>query len=290
MPAKLDGPILNPPDVMYLMNYNFNVDTCKNKHKKKTGNVNKLYDFDRSIYQPDPSHENQYNRYKREIQLAYIHIAKDWGNKTPYICLTDRIIHSHYHIMDDTDRIASYARLGDQYKDVYKIVEGIIIDIDNTPPAQAVAVSSLESIRESINRQFKFLDDGDETEMRSIAVDAFIYVSDDKYDQQIMRREKLIALYDRGLAKPDSMFSHNLIRNAVESGRIWLVKFLVDKGVSTKNLPCYGKYGHELESKQLIDIVNEKYKNYSGFGSEYVEQQQILRDSMRRYLTENNLI
>ena len=54
------------------------------------------------------------------------------------------------------------------------------------------------------------------------------------------------------------------MRNAVENGVLWITKFLIDKGCPTKNLPSYGQWKHELESRQLIEILKEKVENHSG--------------------------
>ncbi len=256
MPGKLTGPILDPPQVMYLMNYNRHVDTSKNKFRQKIGYMDKHHSFHYSIYQPDPSHESECNRYKKDLQQSYHDIASD--DACGVLCLMNSIVHSHYHVVKNLDDIKFRCRIkmSDNVSDaVYQALLNLSDVSDDellyfeTPSDQ----DKNKALQKIINDKLRFITKGDnnDTDIDDIFMDAYIYVSDDEYETEVVKRDTLIQLYERGIVEANSEFSHNLMREAADYGRLWLVKFLIEKGCPTKNLPKYGACNHLLESRQL---------------------------------------
>jgi hypothetical protein len=188
-----------------------------------------------------------------------------------YVCLANAIVKSHYHVIEDSEFIAG--RL--EYKDSYTklpgtgtsehIIREILINISNVIlplPNKRATVAELIKIyyenSEKINAKLQFIDESDYTEMETIAREAYIYVSDYNYNEprNVIKRDTLFELYARGIAKPESPFSHNLMRNAVFHARMWLVKFLISKGVQTKNSPTFRNYpGWLLGGDSLIHML-----------------------------------
>lgn len=292
LPTKLEGPILNPPAVMYLMNYNKNVDTSKNKYKQKLDRINKLHDFYYSVYRPDPSHEQEYNTYKKDIQCAYLQLAKNIGT-IGYLCLLNQLIRSHWNIIENTSQITFLSKIN--LGDSYEIIERSLIDISNqviidkTDEPKSESIQN-EKIMKKIKEQLRFIDYNDYQEISSIFSDAFIYVTDDKYNEELYKRNMLIQIYECNLVDINSSLSHNLMREAVHNGNIWIVKFLIEKGVSTQNLPKYGSHDHCLESKQLNEIVYEDIEDYHGYGETYILKKKKDREAMKYFLIKTDII
>jgi hypothetical protein len=294
LPTKLDGPIKKPSTIMYLMNYNPNKNICTNNNKFKTKpigeHIDKLYDFRNSVYSPDPSHEKQYNRYKCDLQYAFKELGST--NELAYLCLMNHMVHSHYHVIKNTESITTfYSRIKDER--VENIVKHLLIGINNIVFEKVEEKEDFETIlKNKIDAKLCFLDKTDYIEMWSIAISAFVYVSDDTYNENenILKRNMLTELYERGIAEPNSKFSHNLMREAADEGRLWLVKFLISKGVRTKDLPSYGAWPWNLESKQLTSILLELEKDYSNYGQEYINNKTKARKRVYNFLLENNYI
>jgi hypothetical protein len=107
---------------------------------------------------------------------------------------------------------------------------------------------------------------------------------------KIEERDALIALYDSKKVKPDSKLSHNLMRDAVQSGRLWIVKYLVGLGTPTRNLPCYGNYKWNFDSLQLTDILKKPHVRIDWKKSDCDEEIIAGRQNVQDYLVENDLI
>lgn len=324
MPLTLGNFIFNPPSVMYFMNYNqnANIDTSTNKIKTKPSNerINKLYDFNHTVHHHYHGDEEQYNHSKRNMQFAYnflINVLNDSNceksekseksEKIEYICLANYMVHCHYHVIEDTESISTYySEIDNQF--IEKIIEELLIDINNEIICE-IETEEDKSIKESIenNRiidsELKLIDKVDYDEMIDIGIKAYIYVSDDKYHKETLKRDKLLAIYERGIAEPNSKFSHNLMREAVKCGILWLVKFLISKGVPTKNIPPYGSpirnilgddpYESSIRHKdslQLNEILNQEIHDYDRIGEEWLNKKIAERNAVRSYLVENDLI
>lgn len=100
----------------------------------------------------------------------------------------------------------------------------------------------------------------------------------------------MIELYERGIVEPDSRLSHNLMRKSAENGILWIIKFLVEKGCPVQNLPIYGTYKWNLESKQLKDILSEPVNNSCGFPDDWVRERTAAKLDVMIYLEKNNFI
>jgi len=112
----------------------------------------------------------------------------------------------------------------------------------------------------------------------------------EKYEEESLNRDTLIALYDTKIAKPNSKFSHNLMRHAVDNGVLWLVKFLIKHGVPTRNLPSYGIFKHELESKQLRAILKATTTKNSDSGKKWHNEKEARCKIVQKYLIKNRYI
>jgi hypothetical protein len=295
LPIKLEGLLMDPPDIMYLMTYNSNetINTSKNRYKVKPNqNINKRQSLKHSAWRIDPSHEHQFNRYLmdfHEVCYAMTQSAST-NNDIKYICLINHMIKSHYSIINDTDLIKNfYANLSDLPFDK---LENIIIQIDQTILESEQKLNS-EAILESeqklnseaiINSTMKILDKTDETEMISIGIDACVYQDEE------LKRDLLIALYERKLADPNSRFSHNLLRNAVKSGCLWLTKFLIEQGVPTRKIPTYNTSPWNIQSQQLYEILNDGLKECHKkneawiYGPEWAREKTKKREAVKKYL------
>ncbi|AKI79778.1 hypothetical protein QJ850_gp921 [Acanthamoeba polyphaga mimivirus] len=267
LPSKLKGPIKNPQILMNLMNYNNYVDTSNNKYKKmiEKKRFDKYYDFYHSIYCPDPCHNSNYDRYNKDIIRTAHNIAIQTNNTIDYVFLLTLVIKTYYYMIKNTNDLHFVKKFIPESSII--IISDIICDIDKQVYCennQEITQKIQSRINKKINERLRFISKNDD-EIWNIFINAFVYVSDEKYDIEIMRRDLLLEVYKRQLVDIDSKLSHNLMRNAVNSGRLWIVKFLIASGCSTKNLPEYGQWDWDLESLQLKDILERKLTNRSGF-------------------------
>ncbi|XWV25373.1 hypothetical protein QJ856_gp0391 [Tupanvirus deep ocean] len=291
LPIKLKGPILDPPEVLYLMQYNKHVDTSKNKHKQKVRPMNKIHSFKYSIYQPNPSHQRQYDRYKKDIQQAYYDVALN-VDPVGMVCLTNQLVHTHYHVIKDTNNIRFLSKININ-NTAYQSIAQILREINE----QTVIINENQNsqkkfnrIKKIINKTLRFISKDDESEIWDIFINAFIYVSDKDYDKEILKRDMMIELYERGLVDPNSKLSHNLMRNAADNGILWIIKYLISKGCITKNLPEYGSWKWDLESRQLKDILEKEVKDYHNYGKKWVQEKTKAKLNVYNYLVQNNYI
>lgn len=301
MPLKLDGPIMDPPNIIYLMKYNKYVNIDNVRDISKSSHLNNHYDFYHSIYKPNPSQEYEYNRYKVDIQQSYYNMAQSGdfvNNKSSsvsYICFLDKIINSHWNIIEDMDDFKHQSRLKINIShESRNIIKKILMDIseqnlqNNLVPIQP----NEDSINKIINNKLRFITSEEDGigDIQSIFIDAYCYVSDEKYETEILKRKILIELFERKIVDPDSKLAHNLMRNAADNGILWIVKFLVGKGCRTKDLPPYGAWPWVLESQQLVDILAKDLKIYDSYRKEYIEKKNAARKIVHEYLLNNNLI
>lgn len=295
MPKKLIGPILDPPQIMHLMNYNENSNINHHHNKCKSGdyNLNKLYDFHYSIYKPNPSQEREYNRYKKDMQQAFYDIAStNSTNSIGHICLIDTIVHSHYHIIKSMDQFMFRKEIEISNESAL-IIKQILFDISNEKviiDEEEIKIQTQIKMREKINNKLRFISGSDEREIENIFSDAYIYVSDENINEEKLKKKLLIELYERKIVDSDSKLSHNLARNAAEFGRLWIIKFLIERGCQVKNLPVYSNDHWKLESKQLIDILKEDVKDHNGFGTDWVLKRKNDKFKVLEYLLRNNFI
>jgi len=296
------GRIMEPHIIMYLMNYNpnQNIDKSKNKFKVKPINqhVDKFNDFNHSVWDITFNDNHHNSKYKRDIQKAYLLLMATTTNANEYeiMCtaLVNEMINSHFCVISNTDIIETFHSKVQNIP--FKNIEKILIDIDNIV-IEEIEVSIEEKNKQDlaqrkaiIESKLKILDEYDYEEITSIGLQAFIYVADELYEKEALKRDMLIELYYKKLAMPNSKFSHNLIRCAVGNGRLWLVKFLIEQGVPTKNLPTYGSYKWDLESKQLDVILNEKITECSNSRENWLLTKAANYKIVQSYMIENGYI
>lgn len=280
--------IHTPCEIMYLMNYNFSsqIDTSRNKYKirNKHSSIDKLHDFYKSTWSPNPGDEKQNERYKVDMQRAYLSILSSKTNNQMInvLGLVDQMIHSHYHVINNTKQL--------NHKLCSKInglpiqqIEQVLLAINEVVlEKQDLEFNKIDN-EKIIEKKMRFLSETDHQEMTNIGIEASIYVTDENYEKESLRRDTLIELYKRKLAHPDSQFSHNLIRDAVKNGKLWLVKFLIQQGVQTRNIPRYDCYNRSKTYLQQLDqILKEDYMMNDSLRS----SRKVVRD----YLIENNYI
>lgn len=269
MPRKLPGPILDPPEVLYLMRYNNNTDTSRNTWPKPQGYFNKISNFYYSIYKPDPSFESEYNRYKNQSRPIFLRSKDIFA--VGYLIRYKYLNGFFQDCLSDPDVIS------------------LLTEIKNET---AILNSNPENIRRKINKKLRFLNPDDTQEIGNIFSDAYIYVSDSKYVTEVIRRQSLIEVYNRKLTTPDSKLSHELIREAADAGCLWIVKFLIDQGASVKDLPNYSRdqWDDSIHTKQLREILTDTVKNPCGFDREYINKKNLARAIVFKYLVDGNYI
>lgn len=293
MPLKLKGPIKDPDTCMYLMNYNPNVNTDMNKWKTKPigKSINKLNDFYDSIYSPSPSYNLEYTRYHHDIASAY----ESLGSDIAITCLVDKFSRDWRGVMTHTSQLRDRVKGYNLRTETVARMETILSEIDKQKYVTEVEETDdmkRARITKEVHDELKILDSRDYEEMMSIGITADVYVNEENFESLEIwgKRCQLTTLYETGVADPNAQFSHNLIRNATESGNLWLVKTLVGYGVPTKNLPKYGAWDHVRESQQLCDILKEQVRDSGGFGLSHVLNKIKLRKKVTQYLTENQLM
>ena len=301
MPEKVDGPILNPPDIVYLMKFNKNISVSSNNkiYPKILYHLDNHYDFYHSIYQPDPSHEHEYNRYKIDIQKAYYDISQN-GDYLGYLCLIDRIINSHWNVAQSMDSFTHPYRMKVKLSDgAYEIIEKLLVKISEQvlPDIELESKLLVDKVNDIVNEHLRFIISEEEGkgDIRSIFIEAFVYITDNEYDKcekkdTLLKKRLLIELYERKIVDPDGKLSHNLMRDAVENGVLWIVKLLVEKGCRTRDLPAYGSWPWSQESLQLTDILKDDMKNYCSYPQEYMDKKNSARNKVCEYLLNNYLI
>lgn len=271
MPVKLDGPILNPPDVMYLMNFNKHVQV---QHCPKIKMMDNQYDFNHSIYQPSPMNDDLYERYKKQMQLAYYKIAQN--DSVGYICLALFLMKTCYYNVSSANY--THRLIVTLNNKEAQIMNDIFDDVNQCD--ECVVPNKME---EEINEKLYFITPDAERDINHMFIDAYIYVTDDciDFEQYQMKKQLFYALYEKGIVPMDSKLTHNLLRNAVDLGVLWIVKFLIDRGCKVKDLPCYAAYEWQLESMQLIDILHKKATDNT---------KTMAKKNVHDYLVRNNLI
>jgi hypothetical protein len=192
------------------------------------------------------------------------------------------MVHSHYHVITNTELIDGfYSKIPGLPINVIKqalmtINEVVITDGKEFDDGKA-------KNEQKIDQVMRLLNPDDYQEMVSIGIDAHIYVTDANHEKESLKRDTLIELYMRKIALPDSEFSHCLIRDAANNGVMWLVKFLVEQGVVTKDIPCYDN-GNRKSLEQLYQILGLDHDQW--FGPGIKENRKNVRD----YLVQHNLM
>lgn len=249
---KLRGLLMQPVDVLVMYQFNGNVDTSRNVGNIPTPHMDKLHDYWNSTYSPPPSTEKQYNRYKREINTACYTNALT-GGLIELIVLLNQMFGQHWRMCRNSKELKLLAN-SNMSDEMFNELEKLLIEISTMELHEK---DPMVSAQKKITRNLRLLTKDDEQAINDIFIDAFVYVKDNKYENEIYKRDMLIAVYQQKLVDPNSKLSHNLMRNACASGVLWIVKFLISQGCPTKNLPAYGAWKWSSDSLQLSDILKE---------------------------------
>lgn len=168
LPKELNGPIIKPFDVLYLMSFNkwVKVETLTDeilKNKDKMIDVIGIKEFFfYSIYCPNPSQEEYYYRYLEDIEASHIElynlrnacsvlIAEKTQDLISTICLADIIIHSHYSTIQNTKNLAFYCQSIMKSNCILEISQ-ILVDINREEIVPNITQPS------DFNRSKKFKD------------------------------------------------------------------------------------------------------------------------------------
>jgi hypothetical protein len=261
--------VINPFDMLYLLSFNQNVDTKKNRMTNLYIPGNKEYIFTKSAYHQELSDMDIiYDKYVVSIQYELYRMAKlhNYSSLT-MIGFVRNVVQQHYPIIDIDTMKRSIRVCIDNIPFTNKVIR-TLIDMSNTP------------LIPKLNKQSpaRSIDDD--------IVDTLVCVMDDYYN----KRKMLITMYNTKFITPNSSYSHDLLRYAVDQGMLWLVKFLISQGVPTQNLPIYSNYPRALESLQLFDILNSNPKDRFGYGPHYMNSLKQERNKVASYLIKYNLI
>lgn len=283
-----------PSRIMYLMRYNEYVNVDNNKVTENIFHMDKLSNFYHNVFTIAPSQEEQYERYKFEIMEVYHDIAKFKSSRYSgkakqigYVCMTDFMVKNYYHVIDDTDRISYHTKMF-RSTTLDSIISEILCEISDQVillDEELAARKKERKIKKKIDNNLRFVSSNDKVEILNIFKNAYIYVKDVEYDTEIFERDMLIQLYERGIVDPNSDITYALIRDAVENGVLWIVKFLIEKGCQVRNLPPSGN-----GKKQLHEILTEPVRDDLGFGKEWVAEQTEARINLLNYLIDNRYI
>ncbi|AKI79607.1 hypothetical protein qu_869 [Acanthamoeba polyphaga mimivirus] len=283
-----------PSRIMYLMRYNEYVNVNHNKVTENIFHMNKLSNFYHNVFTITPSQEEQYERYKFEIMEVYHDIARfkssrysGQANRIGYVCLTDIMVKNHYHVIDDTDKISYHTKMF-RSTTLDSIISKILCEISDQiilPDEELAARKTAREIEKKMNNDLRFISKNDKVEILDVFSNAFICVKDIKYDVEILKRDMLIQLYERGIVDPNSDITYDLMRNAAKNGVLWIVKFLIEKGCPVRNLPPSGN-----GKKQLHEILTEPVLDDLGFGKKWVAKQTETRINLLNYLIDNHYI
>lgn len=282
MPPNIKhGWLLNPITVMYLMGYNENIINHKNnKHIEDNLNIDTEDLYYHFIYTPNPSQSEEYERYLTQVQKHCSILCLKKKNISSYLCLSDLL---HIHNWNELN----YNDFQVDIKDIFFKIKNLFIKINKIQIDNNIMIIQEEiDIKNKINNKLRFIRKSDESAIKSIFINAFIYVTDDKYDKEILKRNLLIELFERNFVEPNSFLSHYLLREAVMNGILWIVKFLISKGCRTKDLIKNKNLHEQHDDNRELKYFYEKFDILTMNDN----KDMISKKNVFNYLIENNLI
>jgi hypothetical protein len=294
MPENLEGPIFNPVQVLHFLGFNTHVDTSKNKYKEETKemlaswslSINKSGSFRDSIYLPNPSQEREYERYKVEIESIYYDMTNSETDQfLGCICFASYILQNRTWEFD-------FHKVNFKFRSnltdiALKTIHQHLLDVYECNPT-VVNTDIMIKVEETL----RFLSPKNTIGIIYLFGNICSEISNEKSEHESFEKRLLIEIYERKIVSPDSKLSHNFMREVAESGRLWILKFLIEKGCPIKNLPKYGVTGQfwVLENKQIRQILEEKVEDPYGFGKDWIEQMRKDKLTVLTYLLTNNLL
>lgn len=247
---SLPGMIIDYRNMMYLFNFNSNVDTSKNPIKLRYTAGDNYKEFNSSIYQPEPNDEYSYRLYTNALQWqTYCIAASSKTTLSTVLFLKEVVLHGFHETIDS--KLISKSVSFPLTSDFLKQIDEALRILSTTEMKEDVKSFKIEP-EVSVYDILRFVDAKDPkcTVLDDIAHKLICYPSD-TFQKQLFEK-----LYELKLTSPDSNFSHNIMRHAVYNNRVDLVKYLISQGVKTTDLPTYRfrLYG----DLQLIDIAKKR--------------------------------
>jgi len=249
-----------------------------------------------------------YDKYVFDTQLAYLDMLhKNSPDLVWYICLTERLVTSSPFIIRDTSdfSITDLADINIKLdNNDMSFVKTILININNESIVPKTKTDLLteqqERVDKRVNEFLRFTNGLFDEFIIKKFFDGFRFTFTLNDDDRKFNRCLLIKLYEKRFVEFDSKLSHNLMRGAVRAGCLWLVKFLVDGGCPTRNLPVYNTSKttslHFVTGRPIVDIDAMQLKDILAQDIGIVEnntfllKQRTKRNMMREYFIKHNLI
>ena len=203
MPEKLVGPILDPFEVGHLFGYNKHVDTSKNKFKPEskeildswTVTIDKADSFKHSIYQPNPTQDREYDRYKSEIKEIYLgmmkpviyvsdgtlkltgsEIGSDISKLTSCICLLSHVLVSFGFAFNFGNLVSR--NVFDLSSETLEIIRQHLLDVSQCEPFPKDQTIKLQNDK-VVEETFRFLTKENERGVDRVLSNACIWISDE---------------------------------------------------------------------------------------------------------------
>ena len=210
MPEKIKGPILNPPDLLFLMQYNQYVGI---KDPTLTIKVEKSK-FNETVYQPNPSNERHYHLYLKLRQEYILDLCRKDPNVKNYKILLEYMCDSHLSRPS-------------QFEDLkHQVFTKVNLNLDEWEILKKIYNSSdfNEKFQENyqpihLNNELDRLDQTDINDMKSIMISGVFATSHWQY-------ERMIKLYELKLVDVNDDLSYYLLSLAVNHDKVDIINFL----------------------------------------------------------------
>lgn len=264
---EMMGGLKSAAEVSFLMSFNSEIPNLKIIPRPKgwAGNFNRKLDFKESVHRPPLSDESEYDFIKKEISKFFALLAEA-GDKLPAILLFENISSSYVGIPNSIEHfermllnrhhIKCSANLLQTITNIYSELSNYEFVVPSeTDHQQKLAKEKVAGLSE---------DNGDIFEIERIISDCLIYVEDDA-DVRNIDLNKLLAfkaLFEQNIVKNDSPLAHHAIREAVSKKSVWVLKYLINKGV-TLTPPPYDPFyiwKFKEDTMTLLEILNDKFK------------------------------
>jgi hypothetical protein len=186
MPKNIKGYLLPPPKIMLLMSFNKNVDISKNQYIDYKTDMDNKYDFYASVYTPKPNQDPEYSRNHNEKQQYFYNKVLKKSNNASMVCLSQCFVTPTYlYISSIEDSIRRSTSIPFDNDIIMMIVKNIN-DICNTHIDDNIINEYNNSmIKKDIEKALSFIRNSilDESSIRTIFINACVYVDDSKYEK-----------------------------------------------------------------------------------------------------------
>ena len=245
MPEKINGPILNPPDLLFLMQYNQYVGIID---PTLTIKVEKSK-FNDTIYQPNPSNERHYHLYLKLRQEYILDFCRKDPDVNNYKVLLEYMCESHW------SRLSKFEDLKHQVFtkvnlniDEWKILEKIYNSIDFNEKLK----DNYQPIH--LNNELSRLDKTDISDMKHIMISGVFATSQWQY-------ERMMKLYELKLVDVNDDISYYLLDLSVEYNNTGIINFLKLNGMlfNIDQIKKLIKNNNHYSSEIYIDNLLKKF-------------------------------